>query len=251
MSSALRTCRLIVDNPGEGAWNMAVDEALAEWSAASGIAALRFYGWTPATLSLGYFQGWQERLAHRASLQVPLVRRASGGGAILHDHELTYSLALPGGQALAGDSTWLYTAVHQALIETLSGWSIRAELCQAPTPGQRRAEPFLCFARRARGDVLAGAEKICGSAQRRRQGVLLQHGSLILAPSGAAAEIAGLGGRLAAESDIARLIDQWAQGIARQTGLRLENGPLEPVVSRRARGLVAEKYGADDWTRRR
>src|SRR5262245_32066382 len=89
------TVRLIIDPPQKGAWNMAVDQALLESAAASGGVALRFYQWSEPTLSLGYFQPIAARSEHPPSLHSPVVRRASGGGAILHDRELTYSIAAP------------------------------------------------------------------------------------------------------------------------------------------------------------
>jgi len=88
------TCRLIVDRPAPGAWNMAVDEALLDAAVEQGVAALRFYQWSEPTLSLGYFQRHADRDSHAASHDCTLVRRQSGGGAILHDRELTYSLTL-------------------------------------------------------------------------------------------------------------------------------------------------------------
>src|SRR5687767_13677741 len=97
------TLRLLIDPPASGAWNMAVDEALLA-SAAAGVATLRFYTWSQPTLSLGYFQHAHQRDAHAASRSCPLVRRASGGGAILHDRELTYSLAVPLRQRLGAQS---------------------------------------------------------------------------------------------------------------------------------------------------
>src|ERR1700690_2091076 len=97
---SLTRCHLIVDPPGEGAWNMALDEALLEAAQNEGIATLRFYSWREATLSLGYFQGAADRRLHQASADCASVRRASGGGAILHDCELTYSIALPCGHLL-------------------------------------------------------------------------------------------------------------------------------------------------------
>ena len=100
-------CRLLFDTPAEGAWNMAVDETLGEIAAESGIATLRFYGWSRPTLSLGYFQNYDERLSHSASMNCAIVRRASGGGAILHDRELTYSLALPCAERTIGDAPGL------------------------------------------------------------------------------------------------------------------------------------------------
>src|SRR5688572_3671775 len=86
--------RLIIDPPARGAWNMAVDELLLE-EACRGARALRLYQWSEATLSLGYFQAAAERTEHTASRDCPLVRRASGGGAIVHHRELTYCLAMP------------------------------------------------------------------------------------------------------------------------------------------------------------
>ena len=84
---------------------MAVDEALLETAASLGVPTLRFYQWQEPTMSLGYFQEYADRLRHAASAGCPTVRRASGGGAIMHDRELTYSLAVP-----EGTSTWSPTA---------------------------------------------------------------------------------------------------------------------------------------------
>src|SRR5438445_617792 len=83
-------CRLIHDLPGDGPWNMAVDEALLEDAARSGRPTLRFYGWAEPTLSLGYFQPYAQRASHPPSSRCAVVRRPTGGGAILHDAELTY-----------------------------------------------------------------------------------------------------------------------------------------------------------------
>ncbi len=101
MDSAQPTdCRLIVHPPSPGAWNMAVDEALLMDAVENGVATLRFYQWSEPTLSLGYFQRYSDREQHAASRKCAVVRRQSGGGAILHDRELTYSLMLPAGSPL-------------------------------------------------------------------------------------------------------------------------------------------------------
>jgi hypothetical protein len=92
--------RLIIDPPQNGAWNMAVDEALLLDAIEDGSATLRFYQWSEPTLSLGYFQRYADRNQHHASRNCAIVRRQSGGGAILHDRELTYSLVLPPGHPL-------------------------------------------------------------------------------------------------------------------------------------------------------
>src|SRR5438132_12997143 len=121
--------RLLIDPSSDGAWNMAVDEALLEAAAATGQATLRFYQWLEPTLSLGYFQSLAERGQHAASRDCPLVRRASGGGAILHDRELTYSIAVPqpAGRATAAA---LYDDCHETLIATLPGFGVATSLCR-------------------------------------------------------------------------------------------------------------------------
>ena len=93
-----RTIRLLPFAGADGATNMSADEALLE-SAVRGVASLRFYTWAAPTLSLGYFQHADVRDANLARL--PWVRRSTGGGAIVHHHELTYALALPAGDAWA------------------------------------------------------------------------------------------------------------------------------------------------------
>jgi lipoate-protein ligase A len=120
--------RLICDGPADGVWNMAVDEALLETvglAASTPASVLRFYQWSPATLSLGYFQGLAERQFHAPSRDCPLVRRASGGGAILHDRELTYSFATAVASGLGGHEV-LYDAFHETLVEALADWGVRA-----------------------------------------------------------------------------------------------------------------------------
>ena len=92
---ASRECRLLRDAAGEGAWNMAVDEALLESAATNNSMTLRLYAWSEPTLSLGYFQRYEDRRLHPESLACTCTRRSSGGGAILHDRELTYSLSVP------------------------------------------------------------------------------------------------------------------------------------------------------------
>lgn len=247
-------CRLLVDGPASGFWQMAVDEALLE-SAAEGQPTLRFYAWSEPTLSLGYFQRYEERLAHRASRPCPLVRRQTGGGAILHDQELTYSLALPLAHPLAADAMRLYRAAHVALLDALMSFGIEAELRagEGPTHATSRGpdEPFLCFQRRSGGDVLLNGIKICGSAQRRRRGGLLQHGSLLLSRSLAAPELPGimqLRGSCPSPEEIREL---WAREMGFQLGLLLAKTPLSGQELDRVRMLAVEKYDSTAWNRRR
>ena len=183
--------RLIDDPPQSGDWNMAVDEALLH-SAAAGITTLRFYEWSAPTLSLGYFQAYHQRQEHAASEHCSCVRRSSGGGAILHDRELTYSFSTPLAGRKASHWESVYRLFHDSLIGALAEWGIAAEIFQAANADAKCTPPFLCFQRRAAGDVLLGGGKICGSAQRRHRGALLQHGSVLLASSPFAPELPGI-----------------------------------------------------------
>jgi len=120
--------RVIFDSPSGGARNMAVDQALLMSAEQDGIVTLRLYGWTEPTLSLGYFQKYADRQSHSASLTCPVVRRRSGGGAILHDHELTYSLAIPSSSRWSDENAELYDLVHQVVIQLLGRDGIESQL---------------------------------------------------------------------------------------------------------------------------
>ena len=170
---------------------MAVDQALLASANADGQVTLRFYRWAPATLSLGYFQVADQRREHPPSSHCDLVRRTTGGGAILHDRELTYSLCVPCTNRLSSSHQALYLQVHGAVIEALRDWGIEATLYSA---GERAAAnpPFLCFQRRSPGDIVLNGVKICGSAQRRLNAAILQHGSILLARSEFAPELQGV-----------------------------------------------------------
>jgi lipoate-protein ligase A len=245
----MSSCRLILDSPADGAWNMAVDELLLEQADQNRRPSLRFYSWREATVSLGYFQRHKDRAQHAASRDCPLVRRLSGGGAIVHDEELTYSLALPASHPLAARAEDLYRTVHGALVATLGQLGVPAEIRAAAD--QTGAEPFLCFQRRAAGDVLVGCEKIAGSAQRRRHGAVLQHGSVLLRASLAAPELPGLESltRLTFSAD--ELTDLWGARLREALGTRWICEPISPSERERAQAVGAEKYSADAWSRRR
>jgi lipoyl(octanoyl) transferase len=252
-------CRLIVDSAGDhsaraasicdGAWNMAVDEMLLEQAAATAMWQLRVYGWHVPTLSLGYFQRFEERVEHAASREAAVVRRASGGGAILHDHEITYSLALNVGRGMR-DHRRLYALVHAALARRLNALGVPAEL-QGPGVGPAPRSPFLCFQRRTEGDILLKHAKIAGSAQRRSRDALLQHGSLLVATSPTAPELLGiesLSGLHLPREEWAMLVEE-----AIVDGLQLAPEPSELTGDEleAAERLVRERFGRPEWTMRR
>ncbi len=249
--SAPQSCRLIVDGPSGGAWQMAVDEVLLESAAEGGPATLRFYQWSEPTLSLGYFQPYFARRKHIPSRDCPVVRRQTGGGAILHDREWTYSLVFPLAHPLAADTTRLYDAVHDALKATLAQSNIEVAVLAMPSGTRPDEQPFLCFERRARGDVVYETTKICGSAQRRRRGAVLQHGSLLLARSPHAPELPGLLELTGRRLDKEPLAELWMAQIAARLGLDLTPGKLSDLELDRVRTLTLEKYSGFGWTERR
>ncbi|QDU87497.1 Octanoyltransferase LipM [Pirellulimonas nuda] len=244
--------RLILDPPAGGVWNMSVDEALLERADLEGVATLRFYQWEAPTLSLGYFQAYAQRRAHAPSAQCPVVRRRSGGGAIVHDQELTYSVALPADRPLARRPLDLYCAVHRALVAVIgeqSGLACRVfGDSEPPPPG----EPFLCFLRRSSGDVVASdcGAKLCGAAQRRRRGAVLQHGSILLGRSVAAPELAGLADLSGRAVDADRLRDPLIDRLTALLG-GLEPATLGPAEQEAAARIADQRFADRDWTQRR
>jgi lipoate-protein ligase A len=243
------SCHLIVDPPADGAWNMALDEAVLEATKVDGVGTLRFYSWREPTLSLGSFQAHAERKLHAASLACPLVRRASGGGAILHDDELTYSIVLPQSHPAAARPDRLYQAFHQTLADTLTDFGFQATLAN-PLGSPTNSEPFLCFQRRTAGDVLLGNHKIAGSAQRRHQRAVLQHGSILLKRSAFAPELPGIGDIAGKRIEIGELRIEWQQRISRQLELDfIETSLPEAILLQTER--FRQKFSSAEWTCRR
>lgn len=168
--------RVLVDGALPGAANMARDHALAA-ELRPGTATVRFYRWEPATLSLGrnepFSPGYRSFLRTRP--QVGVVRRPTGGRAVLHDGELTYSVVLPA-RAFGGPRR-VYRRVNEGLVDGLRrlGVDARAASGRAHPPD---AGP--CFLEPADGEVTIGGRKVVGSAQVRIGQAVLQHGSLLL-----------------------------------------------------------------------
>jgi lipoate-protein ligase A len=243
--------RLLIDPPCSGTWNMAVDEVLLEWAAEQGGCAWRFYQWSEPTLSLGYFQKYEARDKNAEKNCAPssaIVRRLTGGGAILHDRELTYSLVVPAGHALAARRETLYDAVHRSLIETLAGFGVAALLCTPDPTGASHSEPFLCFQRRASGDVLVGQTKIAGSAQRRRRGAVLQHGSILLRRSPAAPELPGLDDVSGVAVSADQLAEAWLPRLADHLNIAWQPDQLTEPERRRTAALAEGRYATFAWT---
>jgi lipoate-protein ligase A len=169
---------------------MAVDEALLEAALERGECTVRWYRWREATVSLGYFQAAEAAAAIPGLCDLPIVRRLTGGGAILHHHEWTYSCAIPPATPLAENPTQIYDRVHEQIVAALVEQGIRSALRGEALV--EREGTFLCFGRGDPRDIVLKGHKILGSAQRRRRGAVLQHGSLLLHSSEHAPQFPGL-----------------------------------------------------------
>lgn len=159
------TLRLLRTGVARGAFNMGLDEAVLG-SVAEGRQppTLRFYGWNPPTVSLGYFQGLDDEVDREAcrAAGVDVVRRITGGGAVFHDDELTYSVVIPERHPLArADIMESYRFLCSGLVDGLARLGLRAEF--APL-----------------NDILVDGRKVSGNAQTRRRGCILQHGTVLL-----------------------------------------------------------------------
>jgi lipoyl(octanoyl) transferase len=176
--------RLLDTGPADGFTNMATDEAILEvYAAKGGPPTLRFYTWSPPALSLGYGQPIDTNinLAQCQTLGIDVVRRPTGGRAVLHDHEVTYSVVIRADDPRVISGVLAsYLTISQALIRGLSYLGIAAELLplrRSPLPPSDHVSP-VCFATPSSYEVAVQGRKIIGSAQRRAHGAIMQHGSI-------------------------------------------------------------------------
>jgi lipoate-protein ligase A len=246
--------RLIVESQGQsGPMNMAIDEALLESVASGALPTFRVYSWSEATVSLGYFQREAPEIDLGGRFHgMAVVRRLSGGGAILHHREVTYSCCIPAAHPLAGEPTQLYDEIHRCVRETLAGFG-----GEVHPRGEHEGDdkPFLCFARGDRRDLVHQGFKIVGSAQRRRHGAVLQHGSILLRRSPFLPEFPGVCDLGRITIDDFALKQQLAQRVGRILGERPEVGSLSGAERAAADHLERVKYrelmpavGSGSWS---
>jgi lipoate-protein ligase A len=241
------TCRLLPFAVADGPHNMAADETLLD-SAAAGLASLRFYSWSPATLSLGYFQPESSRREDLLLAQLPFVRRPSGGDTLVHHHELTYALALPSGSPWHANEPWP-RRMHLIIAHALQTLGIQARL-HSSTCEQSAGGP-LCFRHFTPDDVLVGDAKIVGSAQRRRRGAMMQHGSILLAQSPYTPTLPGIRELTGKELSAEELHQAIENVFSPQTGWHLIPRDWTDAEHGRIQWLRTEKYSADAWNRKR
>jgi lipoate-protein ligase A len=269
----MRQWRLIVDSPMVGAYNMAVDEAIMlAVSDGKALPTLRLYDWSPLCLSLGYGQRLRDADLNRidtAGWQI--VRRPTGGKAILHGNELTYSVAIPKDHELAqGDVVESYRRISEALLRALTylGLSPASEM---QAKGNSGLGP-VCFEVPSHYEITSGGKKLIGSAQVRRKDGILQHGTLPLSGDialicdalaydnessrEAAKELvrerattleAVLGEAIAWETAAEMLV----RGFADAFDLDFRESNLSAEEIEMAHQLVQERYAHADWTNKR
>lgn len=175
--AAVRSWRLLVDPPGSAAWNMSVDEALLA-SGSQAQPTFRLYTWCAPSVSLGYRQVRPEWLARCAPLGVEPVRRITGGGAVLHAGDLTYSAVVPRSAGdVPDDLLGSYTWVRGVLLDGLRALGLDARPSRDRAHAARQG---VCFSRSTGLEIDLCDVKLVGSAQRRTRSAFLQHGSIRL-----------------------------------------------------------------------
>ena len=255
--------RLIVHPRMEGRLDMAIDESLCE-SVGSGrsIPTVRLYGFSPPTLSLGRFQ----RIAGAYSAEalardgVTLVRRPTGGHAVLHDDELTYSVTLPktDGATLIGGTRKreVYAFIARILLAGLSNLGVTGTVATAQKGDIHNPD---CFGSTGEYEIAgSGGRKLVGSAQMTTRHAILQHGSIPMSnPGDRVGRYINAGGPLETHpptclnDELGRALAfdevRGAFAAAFRSLLETEDSDLNPAETERAEAILAEKYASDAW----
>jgi lipoate-protein ligase A len=249
-----------LSGPADGPYNMALDESLMRRAARTGEAVFRVYGWSSPTLSLGRNQrahGCYDESAAGA-LGIGFVRRPTGGRALLHDHEVTYSATMP--VADPDGARAAYDFINEVLLGALKRLGVdaeRARTTSAIPPGLRP-----CFDVPAEREIVVGAQKLVGSAQWRRDGALLQHGSILIrddqaviaritraalgAPPAAASLLDALGREPSLDELSVMLRESLETSIGSRASLLAEDPDLERDLTQ-----LRALYADTSWTWRR
>ncbi|MFJ7828768.1 biotin/lipoate A/B protein ligase family protein [Peribacillus sp. NPDC097284] len=170
------------------AYNMAMDEALLNWQSNGEIPPMiRFYGWNPATLSIGYFQRAETEidLAEVERQGLGFVRRPTGGRAVLHEHELTYSVIVPESYpGMPNTVTEAYRVISEGILKGFRNLGLDAYFSVPETDQDKEMlkspKSSVCFDAPSWYELVVEGRKVAGSAQTRQKGVILQHGAILL-----------------------------------------------------------------------
>ncbi|WLR43905.1 biotin/lipoate A/B protein ligase family protein [Bacillus carboniphilus] len=169
-------------------FNMALDEALLDWHSQGLIPpTIRFYGWNPATLSIGYFQKAKKEINFQAvkDQKLGFVRRPTGGRGVLHDQELTYSVIVhEEHEQMPKTVTEAYRVISEGILEGFRQLGLKAEFSiprsEEEKRGLKNPRSSVCFDASSWYELIVEGRKVAGSAQTRQKGVILQHGSILL-----------------------------------------------------------------------
>jgi lipoyl(octanoyl) transferase len=244
--------------------NMAVDEAVFRLGRREGLPpTLRFFGWSPPAVSLGYFQKTSREIDVEACRRagIDIVRRPTGGKAVLHDQELTYSLSAAVDHPLfTGDILGTYRIISSCIEEALQRLGLTPEVAIEGRSAAGTPLEGYCFAAPSRYELLVGGRKICGSAQIRTSGSFLQHGSLLIdidpARTAAVMKVSADGvtastttlreqlGRAIGADELARVLRVAFEDML---GIVLVEEGLTQAEEELKRKLLDEKYGTDRW----
>ena len=267
--------RFVVNAPSIGAWNMAVDEAILE-STAEHLqpTTLRFYSWNPFCLSLGYAQPFSDiddALLKRKGWEV--VRRPTGGKAILHADELTYSICAPQNDPhVQGSVLESYRHLSQGLLSALENLGLQANSEPHKELSERNTTKPICFEIPSDYEITLNGKKIIGSAQARKKNGVLQHGTIPL--FGDITRITQVlrypnvedqqQSRLLLQNHATTLEEQIGQritwkraaqavlcGFENALGIKIKMGYLSETERLRAKQLFEEKYSTSKWTKRK
>ncbi|MBD3675322.1 MAG: lipoate--protein ligase family protein [Planctomycetaceae bacterium] len=247
MSDSVR-CEIFSEcETASGMANMAIDEALLERAIEEGLGHFRLYRWSSPTISLGYFQDYEPEAIPEEMQSLDVVRRLSGGGAILHHHEITYSCSIPAGSRWKDDPAQLYQDIHRLIQAALAHQSFQVEFRGTPKSFPQ-GEPFLCYSRGDERDLVCGAHKIVGSAQRRRKGAILQHGSILWTQSEYAPQFPGITNLTEKTASLSQplLCEEFVSGVRRLWNNPRNSGRLPEEILERSRLLIEEKYRYPD-----
>jgi lipoate-protein ligase A len=268
------TWRLLITPPARGAWNMAVDEAMLEHiGRGESLPTLRLYTWDPPCLSLGYAQPFADvDTARLRARGWDVVRRPTGGRAILHTDELTYSVTAHLDEPrVAGSVLESYNRLARALLAAVRLLGVPVEMKQHQPGNSSESAGPVCFEVPSAYEITVDGRKLIGSAQARRREGVLQHGTLplsgdlaritqalVFADEAARARAAAslLEHAATVETALGQAVSPEAANQAfvsafqSELGLTLEPGEISPSEAARAEQLVGEKYADPSWTMR-
>ncbi len=272
-----KTWHYLDTGASEAAFNMAVDEVLLGKMGAPGACPiLRFYTWSRPAITIGYFQGVQDVFDLEAieANGWSFVRRLTGGRAVFHNDELTYSVLLPhDAPQAAGDVLESYKSLSRGLMAGLRNLGVEAELVSPPRKGMGRrgsaARSANCFASSSWYEIQVGGRKLVGSAQRRMSQGILQQGSILVSTGqfdkffqvllrrgqgSTGLSKGGEGARMTSLMDVTKRPVDLAgakrailKGFAETYQIRFETVNLSDADEMAAGELVRDRYGRKDW----